>query len=112
MPRPIFTWFPDEGPQCSTKPNAENTKFGDGYELRVGTAINMNPEKWSLSFTRSKQESSDIEAFLRARSGVESFTWVTPDEVSGTFVCREWKKKRMKGGVVEISCDFEQVFEY
>ena len=112
MPRPVFEWYPDTGSQCSTKPNVSSTKFGDGYELRVATTINTCPEKWSVKFTRAPEESQAIDAFLRARKGQEAFTWTTPDGVEGTFVCREWRKNRLKGGSMEISCDFEQVFEY
>lgn len=110
--RPIFTWFPDVGSQLSCKPDVGSTKFGDGYELRVAAGINFQPETWSVKFSRVNQESRDILAFLKARGGVESFTWTTPNEDTGTFVCREWKVTRLNGGAMEVTGDFIQVFEF
>lgn len=112
MSRPVFVWFPDVGSQCSIKPSVNSTKFGDGYELRVSTAINTSPETWSVKLTRSAAESRAIDAFLRMCAGKNSFTWTTPEEVTGAFVCRAWRKNRLDGGIVEISGDFEQVFEF
>lgn len=112
MPRPEFTWFPDVGSQCATKPAVDVTKFGDGYELRTSNGLNTMPEKWSVKFTRHISEIAQIEAFLRARAGKEAFTWRTPENIEGTYVCREWRKNRLNGEVVEISGDFEQVFEF
>lgn len=112
MPRPEFTWFPDVGSSAAIKPTVNVTKFGDGYELRTTSGLNTMPEKWSLKFTRHVSEISQIDAFLKAREGRESFTWRTPENVAGTFVCREWKKSRLNGEVIEITCDFERVFEF
>lgn len=110
--RPIFSWFPDVGSQCSTKPNVTSTRLGDGYELRISNVINAVPEKWSLKFTNALAGALEIDSFLRARAGSEAFTWTTPEGVTGVFVCREWRKNRMNGGITEITADFEQVFEY
>lgn len=112
MPRPNFSWHPDTGSQCSTEPIVEPVKFGDGYELRSTSVINSVPEVWSLKFTRLMTEALAIDGFLKARKGAEAFTWTTPENVEGTFVCRKWNKTRMKGEAMEITCEFEQVFEH
>lgn len=111
MPKPVFTWFPDVGASCSTKPNVQPTKFGDGYELRVPTSINTNVEKWSVKFTRVQSISKQIDDFLRALKGSQPFIWKTPEENEMTFICREWRKNRLAGGVTEITGEFEQVFD-
>jgi phage-related protein len=111
MTKPIFGWFPDVESEMSVKPNVNSTKFGDSYEARVATGINSMPQKWSLTFSRDRTTILAALAFLKARAGVESFTWTSPHQEEGTYVCREWKT-RQKRGVMELTCNFEQVFEY
>ena len=112
MSFPVFSWFPDVGSSCITKPNVQGTKFGDGYELRIPTSINTSPEKWAVKFTRTPSVALAIDSFLRGQKGSKPFTWTTPESVTGTFICREWHKNRMAGGVTEISGEFEQVFDF
>lgn len=111
MTKPVFTWFPDRGSQQDVEPKVNVTKFGDGYELRVPAGINNQPQKWSLKFERSYTEAGAIIAFLKARGAAEAFTWTTPLSEEGTFVCRSYSTSQ-NGGTIEVSCKFEQVFEY
>lgn len=106
-----FTWFPDVGSSLSIKPVVEVTKFGEGYELRTSSLINSMPDKWSLTFTRAVDEAKAILEFLKAHAGKSSFDWITPNENTGKFVCREWSATRMGGGAMAVTCSFEQVFE-
>jgi len=106
-----FTWYPDSGSSMSIEPLVEQTKFGDGYELRIPKGINYMPESWDLRFTGVEVESGAILAFLKAHGGAQAFEWVNPNGDLGVYVCREWKAVRLKGGAMEISCKFEQVFE-
>lgn len=112
MSRQVFTWFPDAGSQCDTKPNVQSTKFGDGYEVRTPIGINSVAEKWSVKFTRTETVGNALAAFLKTHAGALAFDWTNPDNVAGVFVCREWKRSRLKGGASEITCTFEQVFEF
>lgn len=107
-----FSWYPDVDSSHSCKPVINISKFGDGYELRVPNGINHMPMNWSLSFTRDNAESNAILDFLRERGGYKAFNWTTPNEETGVFVCREWNQKQMKGGSMQVTCSFEQVFEY
>lgn len=111
MPKQIFSWFPDSGASLAIKPSVEQTKYGDGYELRTSFSINTMADKWSLGFTRLPAEAKAILAFLKEHKGVTSFEWETPHEETALFVCREWNVNRMTGGVMRVSCSFEQVFE-
>lgn len=111
MSKPIFTWPPDQGSQQNCKPNVHVAKFGDGYESRVASGLNNQPMTWSLTFDRASDESGAILAFIRARGGVESFTWTTPLNETGTYVCREWDSQRRVGGLM-VTCKFDQVFEF
>ena len=104
----VFTWFPNAGHSLSVEPRVASAKFGDGYEQRVPNGINFILEKWSLTFSGTRQNMGLVEAFLRTHAGVTSFDWTNPDEVAGKFVCKSWTKSRDKG-VVNITCVFEQV---
>lgn len=103
-----FTLIPDFGAALECKPSVEVAKYGDGYEQRVGTAINAQANKWSLKFTR---EAAAALAFVKARNGQESFTWTDPLGVSGSYVCREWNLSHLGATHFALLCDFEQVFE-
>lgn len=112
MSKPVFIWLPDLGAEQSIKPAVQPTKFGDGYELRVATGINFTPKTWNVTFTKGSSEAKDILTFLKARSGLESFSWIDPLDETGTFVCREWTTRQQMFGVRSVSATFEQVFEY
>lgn len=106
-----FTWFPDSDSSSDTKPNTKVSKFGDGYEQRASTGLNSNPAKWSLKFTRTREDAKNILAFLRQHGAVKAFLWITPLQEEGVYVCRGWKTTQLKNGIIEISVEFEQVFE-
>ena len=81
-----------------------------GYECRTQQGINSDPQKWSLTFDRSRPEILAIRNFLKARGALEAFNWTTPEQVAGVFVCRGWRTQFPIGRAV-LTCTFEQVFE-
>lgn len=109
-PMKTFNWFPDTDSQQSCKPAIQSTKFGDGYEVRVPVGINTSPMKWQVSFKRGREEAQAILAFLREHQGYLAFLWTNPLEEEGKYICREWRTRQSRG-VMEVSCEFEQVFE-
>lgn len=111
MARQIFTWYPDADEDHSVDPAVEVTTFGDGYESRVISGINAQKMQWNLMFTRAKTEGTAILTFIRARGGAEAFDWTNPLQELGVYVCRKWKVRSMKGGSLQITCSFDQVFE-
>ena len=100
----IFTWQPDAGAGTVHKPVVNTATYG-GYEQRVA-GLNADLCKWSVKFTR---DALPVAAFLRARGGVDSFTWTPPLGSPGFYVCREWKHEHLGGGVFVVSGVFEQV---
>ena len=108
--RQTFAWFPDQGSQHECSPLVTVTKFGDGYELRSSSGINVTPQKWSLTFSVTREIGADILQFVRSRKGQESFYWTNPLSEVGTYVCRTWKAT-MDRGMMVVACTFEQVFE-
>lgn len=106
----VFTWFPDASVSVETEPVVRAAKFGDGYEQRVPDGINTMPEKWDLTFTGTREEIDPIAAFLRTHKGSLAFDWTTPDEMTGRFICRSWRKTRERGVKVGLSFTLEQVY--
>lgn len=107
-----FTYIPDFGASKSLKPRVTSISFGDGYEQRATFGINNNPQIWSLSFAnRSDTEAQDIDDFLTARKGVESFTWTPYNESEGRYICKEWSKSIDDFNRNTIQATFIQVFE-
>ena len=109
MPLPVFSFKSQLGASLSCKPTVNQTKFGDGYELRVANGINSNPRRWSVKFPALI--STQVEEFLSERGGVEAFLWVDPQGVEGSYVCREWNMNHLADTLFELSATFEQVFE-
>lgn len=112
MTKPTFSWNPDLGARQSIKPNVAQTKFGDGYELRIKQGLNYKPKTWELSFTGNSGEILPILAFLDARGGSESFLWSDPLGNTALYVCRAWSSNQQNFGVYSITATFEQIFEY
>lgn len=105
-----FTWIPAPDARRSLTPRVLSAKFGDGYEQRIADGINTMLVQWALEFHgKSRVDALEIEAFLIARAGVESFDWVDPDGVSGKYVCREWGRVELGAGRMNITAAFEQV---
>lgn len=111
MPRQNFTWSPDLGAQRSVKPNVHQTKFGDGYEVRVANGINTSPKKWTLRFSRDLTEATAILTFIENHAGATAFNWTDTLNTAGVYVCREWTINQKFFGVYEVQATFEQVYE-
>lgn len=107
-----FSWRPDLGSERAVKSTAAPTKFGDGYEVRITTSLNVTPRQWNVQFTTALQTHKEILAFLQARKGIEAFNWIDPLGDTATYKCSEWKSKQIGFGVFQVSGTFEEVFEY
>lgn len=107
-----FTWRPDMGAERSVQSTVQPTKFGDGYEVRVTTSMNVTPRSWAVSFTTQLVPHKEILKFLEARRGVESFDWTDPLGEKGRYKCTTWKSHQQGFGVFNVTATFEEVFEY
>ena len=103
---------PRVGASKSSAPKVRTTRFGDGYEQRVRFGLNQDAKEWTLEWSVTETESNEIEAFLEARAGSESFDWTPPDtSTSYKWVCSEWQKSIDYPFHVVIRAVFRQVFE-
>lgn len=107
-----FTWSPDLGAQRAVKPLVNVTQFGDGYEVRTASRLNVNKRTWSMTFTNPLAVAAAQLDFLDAHQGRIAFSFVDPLGSSGVYVCRQWSSSQTKFGLYEVTAEFEEVFEY
>lgn len=108
---PTFNYLPDHGAEAAIRPRVMVAPYGDGYEQRVVDGINSKPRTWRLSFAnRPKAEATEIEAFLNARGGAESFDWTPPHGEVGKWLCREWSISATAPGIYSVSAEFVEIF--
>lgn len=108
-----FTWISEFGAEKQKKPAATQIKFGDGYEARQTYGINTDLQTWNLTFAnREVSEIDEIDDFLEARGGVESFEWTPPRAADSIkVVCRSWNRKTVNSNIDSITAVFEEVAE-
>ena len=95
-------------------PRARTIRFQDGFEHRIvfGLAQHQNPKVYNLSFNVTETQSDEIETFLDARGGTESFDFTAPGETSSQkFVCQRWSKSIPYNNRAIIDATFREVFE-
>lgn len=109
MPTPVFTWHPDTAWQADTEPKVRTANFGDGYSQRVKDGINNAMEQWSVRFTGTVERLGEINDFLKARGGADTFAWTTPEGDAIYAYCPSWQRTREKGVLVSVSAKFVQV---
>lgn len=103
---------PDQGVSKSSKTRTRVSKFGDGYEQRVGDGINAVVETWDLTFSgRTQEVIESIDVFLETQAGIYAFYWTTPRGITKKFKCTEWKPSYGSPFDCNLTCTFEQVFE-
>lgn len=85
-----FTYTPDNPVTESSQPLVASYAYGQ-YEQRTNLGINTYRDSWDLKFSaRTTAERNNIHAFLAARKGTESFTWVTPFSETAQFTCSKF----------------------
>lgn len=97
-----------------SRPRARTIRFQDGFEHRIvfGLAQHQNPKVYNLSFNVTETQSDEIETFLDARGGTESFDFTAPGETSSQkFVCERWSKSIPYNNRAVIDATFREVFE-
>ena len=104
---------PDFGLSKKSEPAIRTTKFGDGYEQRVGFGFNQSPKEWTLEWSnRTNADIAAIEAFFESLNGATSFTWTPPNDASSyKFVVSSWNTQFNYAGIATINATFRQVFE-
>jgi|TARA_R100000027_G_scaffold64890_1_gene58836 phage-related protein len=106
------SYDPLVGASKSSQPSVRRVRFGDGFEQRLTFGLNQDRKTWALTWDVTEEAADEIEAFLEARGGSESFDWSPPDETSTyKWICLEWNKTINFPGRGQISATFEEVFD-
>lgn len=107
-----FNWIPDQGVTERPTFDVNKVRFGDGYEQRSVNGINSTRQIWDMKFTlRTKTEILAIDAFIKARKGVTSFTWTTPKGETLRFKCEIFSSSGNHDNDWNAAATFEQVHE-
>ena len=104
---------PDFNFTKNSEPKVRIAEFGSGYSQRSSFGINQNLKNYDFTFTNiTETESDEIETFLDARAGVESFTFTLPNESSSSnYICKDWSKTNPFADRATINATFEEVAE-
>lgn len=109
----VFVWLPTYGSALTVKPGVvviPPDQYGSNAERRI--QIEPTRREWSLSFENRPLATADtIEAFLMARNGIESFTWVPPHGEVGKWVCREWSVSPTSPSTRTVNASFLEVLD-
>lgn len=110
MSRKTFTWYPLFDSEKDVTPDVTRLAFGEGYEQRVTTGLNWRKASWDLEFQGTREEVQEIDDFLFARGGVESFNWTAPNGQKVIVVCDTHRVRNSRGHAT-LTTVFRQVFE-
>lgn len=108
----VFDWAESRSSSVDVAPRVQETRFGDGYVQAVPDGINTMQEQWDLVFDQVDDAiATQIDDFLRARGGWETFDW-TPIWAVGNspikVVCKQWRRQKFDIGVSTITATFER----
>lgn len=85
--------------------------FGDGYSQAVPDGLNHISETWNIRIEKKPPRTAlQIDAFLRARGGVEPFDWGRKGTNDIRVICRTWRLADDENGSVTVTATFKQVF--
>lgn len=92
--------------------NLAEVEFGDGYSQATAKGYNHIRRVLTLTWDYLEQdEKNDIEAFLKARKGYESFTWTPPGETLPIkWTCKEWQVQSLPASLYSMTATFAQSF--
>lgn len=103
-----FVWSPDYGARKRQQPRVDTVAFGDGYTQRAGSGINYQEVRtWEYTFSNSAETIDTIDAFLRTKGGVTSFTFRPPRAITDvTVICSTWEVEETEFGA-RLTATFE-----
>jgi len=104
---------PSYGASKASAPRVRIAQFGSGYSQRTTMGINQNLKVWSFQWTNISETNADeIETFLDARGGTESFDYTpTGESSSSKFICTQWNKTIPYLNRATITASFQEVAE-
>jgi phage-related protein len=105
-----FTYTPDFPAEDRSRPRVRSYE-ADGFALRAEDGINLLTDKWPLTFSaRNSTERTNLLSFFATQNGKLPFTWTTPFNETGQFVCTAWDLTLDSCNLTTISALFELVY--
>tara|TARA_R100000781_G_C4023870_1_gene108113 strand:- start:15 stop:359 length:345 start_codon:yes stop_codon:yes gene_type:complete len=107
------TVAPSYGASKGSIPRINVATFGSGYSQRAATGINNDLKTWRFTWNNiTETQSDEIETFLEARGGHESFSYQPNGESAAKkYICVSWGKTIPYSGRATIDATFQQVAE-
>mgnify|MGYP003122792027 FL=1 len=104
---------PTYGASKNSTPKIRVAEFGSGYSQRTVYGINQDLKNWQFTWENITETNADeIETFLEARGGVESFDYQPQGEASSKkYICVNWSKSIPYLNRATINATFQQVAE-
>jgi|TARA_R100001082_G_scaffold67414_1_gene38170 phage-related protein len=104
---------PSYGALKSSAPSVRVALFGSGYSQRSVYGINQDLKIWNFIWENiSETDADEIENFLEARGGAESFSYQPQGEAaSKKYICIKWSKYIPFLNRATINATFQQVAE-
>jgi len=109
-----WVWTESGGTALTEEPRLKVAQFGDGYEQRAADGINNLLQEWSYVASEVDDAvADDMVAFLRARNGVEAFSYVPLRQTVAIKVkCSSWTRTWLDTpGLSSLRATFSQVAE-
>ena len=94
------------------KTQVTKISFGDGYEQRAKKGINHIVRKYAVSWKAITNADADtLDAFFRARAGVEPFNWTPPDAAEAAkWTCERYRRDKTAAPITDYSANLEEYF--
>lgn len=107
------TVAPSYGATKGSQPRINVAAFGSGYSQRAAVGINNDLKTWRFTWNNiTETQSDEIETFLEARGGHESFSYQPNGESAAKkYICVSWSKTIPYSGRATIDATFRQVAE-
>ena len=92
--------------------NVREIKFGSNYTQRTADGINNVKQSWQLEWVGTVAQIDELDNFLAARGGWDSFDWTPPNQsTSLKWTCDQWVRSHYADGVHSLTATFEQQFD-
>lgn len=104
---------PVAGASVTPEVRVLKASFGDGYSQRSADGINNIVDKYSLTWENiDREEAETIMAFLRARAGVETFTYTVPRETTPRkWLCEQFQQTHVTAVLDTVTATFIESFD-
>lgn len=104
---------PTYGASKNSTPQIRVAAFGSGYSQRSVFGLNQDLKNWSFTWENITETNADeIETFLEARGGAESFSYQPQGEAAAKkYICVNWSKNIPYQNRATINATFQQVAE-